>query len=171
MVEPCVFCNIHYKHAMKHPLKNTEFCSVEDMLEVRLFVGMYHLEEWCFFLRSQTKDGGEAWKAINCECLFLWSRSKKKNDWQTRPEEPWSTNSQWARTSLWAWNRNSKPSSFKMSCALKWTCLQNRNRLTDAENRLAVAKREGRGGGMDWEFGVSRCKLLHLEWISNEVLL
>ena len=24
---------------------------------------------------------------------------------------------------------------------------------------------------MDWESGVSRCKLLHLEWISNEVLL
>ena len=24
---------------------------------------------------------------------------------------------------------------------------------------------------MDWEFGVSRCKLLHLEWISSEVLL
>ena len=25
--------------------------------------------------------------------------------------------------------------------------------------------------GMDWKFGVCRCKLLHLEWISNEVLL
>ena len=25
--------------------------------------------------------------------------------------------------------------------------------------------------GMDWEFGVSRCKLLHLEWISDEILL
>ena len=24
---------------------------------------------------------------------------------------------------------------------------------------------------MDWEFGVSGCKLLDLEWISNEVLL
>ena len=24
---------------------------------------------------------------------------------------------------------------------------------------------------MDWEFGVIRCKLLHLEWISNEILL
>ena len=24
---------------------------------------------------------------------------------------------------------------------------------------------------MDWEFGISRCKLLHLEWISNEILL
>ena len=29
----------------------------------------------------------------------------------------------------------------------------------------------GGGGGMDWEFGVSRCKLLHLEWINNKVLL
>ena len=26
------------------------------------------------------------------------------------------------------------------------------------------------GSGMDWEFGVNRCKLLHLEWIDNEVL-
>ena len=25
--------------------------------------------------------------------------------------------------------------------------------------------------GMDWEFGISRCKLLHLEWINNKVLL
>ena len=24
---------------------------------------------------------------------------------------------------------------------------------------------------MDWEFRVSRCKLFHLEWISDEVLL
>ena len=29
----------------------------------------------------------------------------------------------------------------------------------------------GRGSGMDGEFGVGRCKLLHLEWINNEVLL
>jgi len=29
----------------------------------------------------------------------------------------------------------------------------------------------GSGSGIDGEFGVSRCKLLHLEWISNEVLL
>ena len=27
---------------------------------------------------------------------------------------------------------------------------------------------QGGGSGMDWEFGVGRCK--HLEWISNEVL-
>jgi len=34
-----------------------------------------------------------------------------------------------------------------------------------------VVKVEGRGNGMDREFGVSRSKRLHLEWISNEVVL
>ena len=34
-----------------------------------------------------------------------------------------------------------------------------------------VAKGERGGSGMDGEFGVSRCELLHLEWMSNEVLL
>ena len=31
---------------------------------------------------------------------------------------------------------------------------------------------QGGGGesGIDWEFGVRRCNLLHLEWISSEVL-
>ena len=52
----------------------------------------------------------------------------------------------------------------------KLTYLQNRNRLTDLENRLVVAKgREGESW-MDWEFGVNRYKLLHSEWISNEAL-
>ena len=31
--------------------------------------------------------------------------------------------------------------------------------------------RQGGGSGTDWEFGVSTCKLLHVAWISNEVLL
>ena len=30
---------------------------------------------------------------------------------------------------------------------------------------------QGGGIGMDWELGVNRCKLLPLEWISNEILL
>ena len=28
----------------------------------------------------------------------------------------------------------------------------------------------GGGRGIDWEFGVGRCKLLHLEWINNILL-
>jgi len=27
------------------------------------------------------------------------------------------------------------------------------------------------GGGWDWEFGISRCKLLYIEWKNNQVLL
>ena len=42
---------------------------------------------------------------------------------------------------------------------------------SQTENRLVIAKGEEDGNGMDWESGVSRRKLLHLEWISNEVLL
>ena len=34
-----------------------------------------------------------------------------------------------------------------------------------------VAKGEGSGGGMDWEFGISRCKLLYIGWINKMVLL
>ena len=30
---------------------------------------------------------------------------------------------------------------------------------------------EGDRGGMDWEFGISRCKLVYLEWINNNVLM
>ena len=53
----------------------------------------------------------------------------------------------------------------------KSTYLQNRNRLTDTKNRLVVAKGEEEGSEMDWEFGVNKCKLLCLKWISNEVFL
>ena len=38
------------------------------------------------------------------------------------------------------------------------------------EPDLWLPKKRGYGGRMDWEFGISRCKSLHLEWI-NKVLL
>ena len=48
--------------------------------------------------------------------------------------------------------------------------LSTKQKQTHTENRL-VAKEEGGSRGTDWEFGVRRCKFLHLEWISIEVLL
>ena len=42
---------------------------------------------------------------------------------------------------------------------------------TDTENRLVVAKGDGAGGGKDWEFGISRRKLVCMEQINNKVLL
>ena len=43
----------------------------------------------------------------------------------------------------------------------------SKNRLTDIENRLTIAKEEWAGRGMDWTFGVSRCKLLHLQCVNK----
>ena len=34
-----------------------------------------------------------------------------------------------------------------------------------------VVKGERVGGWVEWEAGVSRCKLLYIEWINNKVLL
>ena len=42
---------------------------------------------------------------------------------------------------------------------------------SDIENKLMVTKGEGDGGGINWEFGISRCKLLYLEWMNNKDLL
>ena len=42
-----------------------------------------------------------------------------------------------------------------------------KQKQTHIENRLVVAKGEGDGGGKDWEFGISRCKLLYVEWINK----
>ena len=36
---------------------------------------------------------------------------------------------------------------------------------------MAVAKEERTGRGMNWEFGISRCKLIYIDWINNKVLL
>ena len=44
---------------------------------------------------------------------------------------------------------------------------------TDSQTQrtdVRLPRGKGRGGGMDWKFGVSRCKLLYREWINNKVL-
>ena len=42
----------------------------------------------------------------------------------------------------------------------------------EKQTRLVVAKgEEGGGGRKNWEFGVSRCKLLYTAWINDKVLL
>ena len=48
--------------------------------------------------------------------------------------------------------------------------LSTKQKQTYMGNRLVVVKGEGGGKWMDWEFGGSRCKLLHIQGI-NKVLL
>ena len=44
--------------------------------------------------------------------------------------------------------------------------LQKRNKSGE---QTCGCQGEWGGSGMGWEFGLSRCKLLHLEWISNGI--
>ena len=53
----------------------------------------------------------------------------------------------------------------------KGSYLQDRNRLTDIEDRLVVTKGEGVWGEKEWEFGISGCKLLYREQINDKALL
>ena len=48
--------------------------------------------------------------------------------------------------------------------------LSTEKKIMDMKNRLVVAKGRERES-MDWEFEVSRGRLLPLEWISKEILL
>ena len=41
---------------------------------------------------------------------------------------------------------------------------------TITENRLGIAKVEEVGGGMEWDVGVSTCKLLYIDWIKQQGL-
>ena len=49
--------------------------------------------------------------------------------------------------------------------------IEQKQTYRHGEQTCGCQRGGGRGSEMDWEFGVSRCKLLLLEWISNEVLL
>ena len=53
-----------------------------------------------------------------------------------------------------------------------WNLKYDTNELiSETETDSQSCGCQGAGGGMDWEFGVSRCKLLHIEWINYKVLL
>ena len=43
--------------------------------------------------------------------------------------------------------------------------------VSQTQNGLVVAKGEVGRGGIDWEFGIGRYKLLYTKWINNKILL
>ena len=56
-----------------------------------------------------------------------------------------------------------------------WNLKYDTNELiyeTETDSQTCELPR-GRGGrgGLGWQFGISRCKLLYIEWINNKVLL
>ena len=48
--------------------------------------------------------------------------------------------------------------------------LSTKKKIMDTENRLVVAKEDREGVGWTGNLGINRCKLLPLEWKSDEIL-
>ena len=53
-----------------------------------------------------------------------------------------------------------------------WNLKYDTNELIKETETLRHRKQtcDCQGGGMDWEFGISKYKLLYIEWINNKVL-
>ena len=49
--------------------------------------------------------------------------------------------------------------------------LSTKQKQTHRQREQTRGCQEGRGGGMDWEFGISRGKLLYIGYRDNKVLL
>ena len=49
--------------------------------------------------------------------------------------------------------------------------LSTEKKLMDVGEQICGCQGRGGGSGMAWESGANRYQLLHLEWMSNEVLL
>ena len=120
-------------------------------------------DEWikmCVYTHTHTHiHTVEYCSAIKKNDIMLCSNMAATRDYHTK----WSKSERERQISYitYMWNLKIKH---------KWTYLWDRNRLTDIEKRLVVAKGEG-WGGKDWEFGISSCKLLYTGWINNKVLL
>ena len=74
---------------------------------------------------------------------------------------PWDYPSKWSKS-------DRETSMISLICGIlkekwhKWTYLQNRNRLTDTENKLMVTKGKTWGGGINQELGINIHTLLYM---------
>ena len=81
------------------------------------------------------------------------------------------------RDSYTKWSRSERERQIPYDITYAWNLKYGTNENFHRKETHGLAEQtcgcQGRGwrSGMDWESGVNRCKLLPLEWISNEILL
>jgi len=111
-----------------------------------------------------------------CVCVYIHTQrntTQPLKEWNnticSNMNEPRDCNTTWSKS------EKDKYHMFSLTCGSKmqhkWTRPWNRNRLPDTQVRFVVAKGKEGGGGKDWEFGISRCKLLYIKLIDNMALL
>ena len=102
-----------------------------------------------------------------CVCVYKHYWPIKKNEIMPLQQHGCS------RDSHIKWSKSEReryiPYNMTYMWNYRWTYLQKRSRSTDLDG-LGLARGEGEGG-MNWDIGVSRCKVLHLEGIDSKVLL
>ena len=73
------------------------------------------------------------------------------------------------------WSKSERERQILYDITYIWNLIYGTNESFHGKEKHGLGEQtcgcEGGGSGMDWEFGVNRCKLLPLEWISNEILL
>ena len=81
------------------------------------------------------------------------------------------------RDSHTKWSKPERERQIPYDMTYIWNLIYGANELFHREEnhghggQTCCCPEKRRGSGMDWEFAVNRCKLLHLEWISNGILL
>ena len=72
------------------------------------------------------------------------------------------------------WRKSERERQIPYSITYMWNLKYDTNELTNKietqTERTDLSLPRG-WGGMEWESGISRCKLLYIEWINNKVLL
>ena len=73
------------------------------------------------------------------------------------------------------WSKSERERQIPCDVTYMWNLKYDTNEPiyeTDSQTQrteLWLPRGRGGGGGMDWEFGISWCKLLYIEWINNKV--
>ena len=81
----------------------------------------------------------------------------------------------WMELEILILNEVRKTNSISLTCGITYMTQMNlsteKKQTHGLGEQTSGCQTEGRRSEMDWEFGVNRWKLSHLEWISNESLL
>ena len=131
----------------------------------------------------------KTWKQPKCpstdewikKMWYIYTVEQKKNKIVHKKEQNNAicSNMDGTRASHTKWSKSERERQIPYDITYMWNLKCGTNEPickteTDSQTWRTdwwVAKGEKGGSGMDWESGVSRCKLLHLECISSEVLL
>ena len=124
-----------------------------------------------------TIHNSQTWKHPKCPSTDEWYTYTMEYDSAIKKDKTMPFATTWMQLEILILSEVSQRKTNTICCHSMWTLKYGTNDPIykievdhDMESRLVAREKRG-GSGMDREFGVGRSKLLHLEWMSSEVLL